>query len=70
MNVCDKCGKPLCAADENLHLVEMVAGPTPECPSLTVQSGKAAPEGYGCEVSLCERCYLIYHEGLDQVDRE
>ena len=47
MNTCDKCGKPLCAADEPVYLVEMSVGPCPE-----------APQGYGCEVELCERCYL------------
>ncbi|HEY7428867.1 MAG TPA: hypothetical protein VH682_31845 [Gemmataceae bacterium] len=59
MNTCDKCGKSLCAADEHVYLVEMSVGPCPE-----------APHGYGCEVELCERCYLRYCEGLDQVDRE
>ena len=54
MNKCDKCGKPLCAADERVYLVEMSCGPCPEC-----------PHGYASEVELCERCYLIWHEGLD-----
>jgi hypothetical protein len=59
MNKCDKYGKTLCAADERVYLVEMEVGPCPE-----------APMGYGCEVELCERCYLTYCEGLDQIDKE
>ncbi len=59
MNACDKCGITLCAADENVYRVDMSVGPCPD-----------APHGYGCEVELCERCYLIYCEGLDEVDRE
>jgi hypothetical protein len=59
MNTCDKCGKPLCAADERVYRVEMDVLSCPEC-----------PDGYGCEVELCERCYLRYCEGLGDVDRE
>jgi hypothetical protein len=59
MNRCDKCGRTLCEADEQVYLVEMEVGPCPEC-----------PHGYASEVVLCERCYLRYHEGLDQVDKE
>jgi hypothetical protein len=59
MNKCDKCGKTLCAADERVYRVEMEVGPCPE-----------TPEGYGCEVELCARCYLTYCEGLDQIDKE
>jgi hypothetical protein len=59
MNTCDNCGRTLCAAEERVYLVEMSVGPCPE-----------APEGYGSEVELCERCYLIHCEGLDEVDRE
>jgi hypothetical protein len=55
MNRCDKCGQTLCAADERVYLVEMEVGPCAE-----------APSGYASEVELCERCYLIYTEGLDQ----
>jgi hypothetical protein len=56
MNRCDRCGKTLCAADgEQIHLVEMEVGPCAE-----------APHGYASECELCERCFVVYTEGLDQ----
>jgi hypothetical protein len=55
MNRCDRCGRTLCAADEQVHLIEVEVGPCPE-----------APEGYGSEMELCDRCYVIFTEGLDQ----
>ena len=48
--LCDKCGTEI---EGTIHRVEMDTPPCPEC-----------PEGY--EVELCERCYLIWTEGLDQ----
>jgi hypothetical protein len=59
MNRCDMCGQTLCAADERVYLVEEEVGPCAD-----------APQGYGCEMDLCERCYLKYHEGLDVNPRE
>jgi hypothetical protein len=54
-NTCDRYHRTICAADERVYLVEVAVGPCAE-----------APEGYGCEVELCQQCYLIWTEGLDR----
>jgi hypothetical protein len=59
MNKCDKCGRTLCATDEQIYHVEIAIDPCAE-----------APHGYFEEMDLCERCYLRYCEGLGEVDRE
>jgi hypothetical protein len=54
---CEVCGKRLLATEGRLHRVEMTAPPGPDF-----------PQGYGCEVVLCEGCFLKYVEGLGCCD--